>query len=362
MAFWKKKDEQKKKKSPAKEWLDAIVFAVIAATLIRWLFFEAYVIPTPSMERTLLVGDYLFVSKFHYGARTTSTPLQVPLTHQKVWGTEIPSYLEWIKIPSFRLPGISEVKRNDVVVFNYPVEFQYPNDLKTNYIKRCVAVPGDTLQIKNRIVFINGEKQNSPAGVQYRYILRTTNELNDRTLRKFKISDFVEINLNTYLVHINPDIAKVLEGQDFVKELVLYERTKGVAEGDIFPNETVFPWNADWYGPLMIPGKGITVDLTNPDNVVKYAFTIEHYEGHDDVSVKDKKLYIAGEPQDKYTFKQDYYFMMGDNRDNSLDSRFWGFVPADHVVGKASFIWMSRDAYAGGFDAIRWSRIFNAIN
>ena len=191
--FWKKKESHEEKpKSKVREWWDAILFAVIAATLIRWLIMEAYTIPTPSMENSLLVGDFLFVSKFHYGTRTTTTPLQVPLTHQKIWFTNIPSYLEWIKLPQYRLPGFTSIKRNDVVVFNVPPKglnenIDYPIDLKTNYIKRCVAVAGDTLVIKDRQVYTNGDLLENHPEVQFSYMVTSDGPINERNLAKFEL-------------------------------------------------------------------------------------------------------------------------------------------------------------------------------
>jgi len=180
--FFSKKDQaEKKKKGPVREWVDAITFAVVAATLIRWAFMEAFTIPTSSMENSLLVGDFLFVSKINYGPRTPKTPLQIPLTHQKIWGTEIPSYLEWIQLPQYRLPGFDDVERNDVVVFNYPKE-DHPVDLKTHYIKRCVAIPGDELEIRNNQVYINGELGENPERMQFRYYLFTKQAINQRVL------------------------------------------------------------------------------------------------------------------------------------------------------------------------------------
>jgi len=299
-----KKKKRQKPRSKAREWADAILFAVVAATIIRWLFLEAYTIPTPSMERSLLVGDFLFVSKVHYGARTPATPLQIPLTHQKIWGT---SYLDWIQLPQYRLPGISEVKRNDVVVFNWPVDFSYPVDLKTNYIKRCVGLPGDTLQIKDMVVYINGEAQPQPAGAQFRYYARTNQIINKRIWEKYRINEHHKVQ-GGYLVFTTPAIAKELEQLQFI----------------------------------------------NSVEVIK--------EQPDYADRGDSTLVIDGTPYTTYTFKQNYYFMMGDNRHNSLDSRFWGFVPHDHIVGKALFIWMSIDPQESLFRKIRWNRLFKGIH
>src|SRR5690606_13155023 len=219
--FWKKSEkdenEEEQPKSKFREWTDAIVFAVVAATLIRWLIMEAYTIPTPSMENSLLVGDFLFVSKFHYGTRTTTTPLQVPLTHQKIWFTDIPSYVEWIKLPQYRLPGITSVKRNDVVVFNVPPQelnegIVYPVDLKTNYIKRCVAIPGDTLKIIDHQVYINGLTGDNPPQMQFSYRVRARSAINERVLEKYDISEAEIVNRNgglvTYQMQLRPEVAK----------------------------------------------------------------------------------------------------------------------------------------------------------
>jgi len=360
-SFFTKRKKRKIPKSKLREWVDAIVFAVIAATIIRWIFLEAFTIPTPSMERSLLVGDFLFVSKIHYGPRTPKTPLQVPLTHQKIWGTEIPSYLEWIQLPQFRLPGISKVKRNDVVVFNYPPEFHYPVDLKTNYIKRCVAVPGDVVEVRNTQVYINGIAEENPPEMQYRYFLYTKERINDRIFKKYKISDFSrDLRGNGYYVFISPAYAGELETLPFITEVRLLERKKDEVEPRIFPDSRMFPWNTDFFGPLKIPGKGMTIEI-NAENLAKYRSVITNYEGHDNVQIEGEKLIIDGNVLTEYTFKQNYYFMMGDNRHNSEDSRFWGFVPEDHIVGKAFFIWLSLDPNESFLGKVRWSRFFNLI-
>ena len=351
--------KKKKYKSKSREWADAILFAVIAATLIRWVFLEAFTIPTPSMEKSLLVGDFLFVSKLHYGPRTPATPLQVPLTHQKIWGTNLPSYLDWINLPQYRLPGFSEVKRNDVVVFNYPPEYQYPVDLKTNYIKRCVAVPGDVIEITDMEVFINGEPGFKPPMMQFKYLVQTNENINDRVFKKHDISEKYRVN-GGYLIFATPEIAKNLSQETFIKAVEVLEAEDGEAELRIFPDASRFPWNVDFYGALKIPGEGTTIQV-NEDNMAKYRSIIEYYEGYDEVEISGGTLKIDGESYETYTFRQDYNFMMGDNRHNSEDSRFWGFVPADHIVGKALFIWMSLDPNENFLGKIRWRRLFNLI-
>jgi signal peptidase I len=377
--FWKKqtKETQVKPKSKAREWWDAILFAVIAATLIRWLIMEAYTIPTPSMEKSLLVGDFLFVSKFHYGTRTTTTPLQIPLTHQKIWFTNIPSYLEWIKLPQYRLPGISHVKRNDVVVFNVPPRelndnIDYPVDLKTNYIKRCVGIPGDTLEVVNRQVFINRKPNDNPELMQYSYLVTANDQINERILKKYDIYDYEIVgrpgNAVLYQMYLPVTTADELKKLNFIKDIHVatfngYEfatRTQKTVESNIFPNAKVFPWNGDFFGPLVIPAEGMTIQI-NEQTLATYGSTIKDYDHNDDVKIENGKLLIDGKEVQQYTFKQNYYFMMGDNRHNSLDSRYWGFVPEDHIVGKAFFIWLSLDPNEGFFNKIRWSRFFKMI-
>lgn len=354
----------KTKKSPAREWIDALVFAVVAASLIRWLLLEPFTIPTASMEKTLLVGDFLFVSKMHYGTRIPKTPLQVPLTHQKIWGTEIPSYSDAIQLPYYRLPGFSKVERNDVVVFNYPVEFEHPNDLKTNYIKRAVAVPDDVLEIKNGELYVNGEASPRPEQMQYSYDLIANRPLTLDFFADYGINpeSFLAFsNGSGYLIWATDQTVERLKSSPVVTSVSKRLYPAGENESGIFPQGSTFGWNRDNYGQLKVPGKGITFEMT-PENVIKYAFTIEKYEGHDQVEVKQGQLFINGEKVDSYTFQQDYYFMMGDNRHDSLDSRYWGFVPEDHIVGKAWFLWLSLDKYESMFSKIRWNRILKGIN
>jgi signal peptidase I len=363
-----------KRKSAVREWFDSILFAVIAATLIRWMFFEAFTIPTPSMENSLMVGDFLFVSKLHYGTRTPKTPLQVPLTHQKIWGTEIPSYTDLIQLPQFRLPGFSEVHRGDVVVFNHPTEFENPVDLKTNFIKRCVGLPGDKIEVRDRQVFANGVLVPSPRRMEDEYFVATTTAVNeDKVFHENDISDVSSytgtFNDTTqagepqgYYVKTTADIAEKLRKYDFVKNVNILKTPKDVTEPGLFPNSDLFKWNRDNYGPLTIPKKGETINLT-PENVATYGMVIGNYEGNEDVVVDKTSIKIGGKAIANYTFKQDYYFMMGDNRHNSADSRYWGFVPMDHVVGKAVFVWMSINPNPTSFfNKIRWSRVFRTID
>lgn len=369
----------KPKKGPIREWVDSIVFAVVVATFIRWLFIEAYMIPSPSMESSLLVGDYLFVSKMHYGARTPQTPLQVPLTFQKIWGTNIPSYIEAVQIPMLRLPGFSEVKRNDPVVFNYPNELNNPVDVRTYYIKRCIGLPGDVLAVKDQQVYINGSPAENPEGLQTTYLVYSKQKIKyDRVFYPNGIrgiertapqniggaspsesaEDFV------YLVHSNQEKIDKLKQYDFIYKTEKRTYPAGMSIGGIFNYGEGKGWSWDNFGPLEIPKEGVTIDLSN-ETLGKYAHAIIYYEHNDNAELKDGKLFIDGSAVEQYTFKQDYYFMMGDNRHNSSDSRAWGFVPADHVVGKALFTWWSIDdkqEWSNFFEKVRWNRIFSFID
>lgn len=361
----------KQKKSFSQEWFEAIVFAVFCATTIRWFFMEAYVIPTPSMERSLLVGDFLFVSKAEYGARTPKTPLQVPLTHQTIWGTSIPSYVEWVSLPFYRLPSLGKVEQNDVVVFNYPVDDQFnqradggyhPMDLKTHYIKRCVAISGQTLEIRNTELFINGERAEDPPLMQFVYFVDTDEVIRERVFEGYDIS--IEQSVTKvpggYFIHMPPEVAKKMETLPFVKKVTLQLEPKGTPEQDIFPDFKYFRWNKDNYGPLKVPARGMTI-MVNEETMAMYGSTILDYEGLEDVAIDLDKLIINGNQVSEYTFRKDYYFMMGDNRHNSLDSRYWGFVPEDYIVGEASFIWMSWSNEGSVLSKVRWDRLLKRI-
>jgi len=370
--FWKKPAKEKKPKSFVREWYDSIVFAVIAASLLRWSVVEAYVIPTPSMENSLLVGDYLFVSKFHYGTRTPRTPLQIPLTHQKIWGTEIPSYLDWIQLPSYRLPGLREAKRGEPVVFNVPKDLtdptERPIDLKTFLVKRCVAVHGDKLEIRNKQIFINGEMMANPPGMKFSYVVTTKDEINKRNLHLFGLDtdDYSYLGrtsdskLAVYTMLLTQEQLEKIKSTAFI---ISVERniSNDTPDPKLFPSLKSSVWTANNYGPLLIPEKGATM-MVNDSTLNVYGEIIQLYEGHKNVTIKNGELVIDGKQVSEYIFNQNYYFMMGDNRDNSLDSRYWGFVPEDHIVGKPLFIWMSVDKEADLLHKIRWSRLLNVIS
>lgn len=365
--FWtnKKNKAEKKKKSATREWVDALVFAVIAATIIRGLFIEAFTIPTPSMEKSLLVGDFLFVSKVNYGARTPVTPLSFPFAHHTMPVIGTKSYLDWIQLPYYRLPGLSKVKRNDVVVFNYPMEDFRPIDKQENYIKRCIAIPGDTLEIRDGVVFLNGKMEANPPEGQTTYQVKTKDGsgFNERTINEMGINknDYGRISPEgDFIFTLTKENETKMANFANVQLIKPAINSKGRYAEYIFPYDARLGWNEDNYGPIVIPAKGMTMPL-NAANLAIYKRAIEVYEGNK-IDVKDDGIYINGQKTDSYTFTMDYFWMMGDNRHNSADSRFWGFVPENRIVGKALFIWFSWDSNAPFFSKIRWSRIFDGIN
>lgn len=371
--FWKKKDPKAKKKSKTREWVDAIIFAVIAATLIRTLFIEAYVIPTPSMERSLLVGDYLFVSKVNYGARTPMTPLAFPFAHNTMPLFNTKSYSDLIHLPYWRLPGFSTVKRGDVVVFNYPQDTidNRPVDKKENYIKRCQGEPGDTLKVVDGQVYVNGKAAPVPPEGQTEYSIQATSDLgiNPQVFDDIHATKYQELGYYS----MTPEAAAKLKSSPGVKSVTPVLAPKGKIDSlfTVFPlkydpvfhlgsKPPVYNWNADNFGPVVIPKKGMTVKLDSLTLPI-YGHAIAFYENNK-LEVKGNDIYINGAKIDSYTFKMNYYWMMGDNRHDSEDSRFWGFVPEDHIVGKALFIWMSVDDNASFFSKIRWSRLFRGVH
>jgi signal peptidase I len=371
---FKEKYKKTLKKSTSREWTEAIIFAVLAATLIRTFFIEAYTIPTPSMERSLLVGDFLFVSKVNYGPRLPETPIAFPFAHHTMPLINTKAYWDIIKLPYYRLPGLSEVKKEDVVVFNYPMDadspLYRPVDKRENYIKRCQGAPGDTLSVVDAQVYVNGKAAPNPPGEQIDYTYTTSGmPLNPQVKEDLKISDYGNVEYST----MTKDAANALKGYSSVKTIHPNISPKGVSD----PNNPVFPnkypinvlqnkklpdykWNVDNFGPIIIPKKGWTVKL-NDTTFPLYERAIEVYEGNK-VQVVDNNILINGKKTDTYTFKMNYYWMMGDNRHDSEDSRFWGFVPEDHIVGKALFIWMSMDDNASLLNKIRWSRLFRGID
>lgn len=393
------KDMPKRKKSVVREWVDAIIFAVIAATIIRTFLLEAYTIPTSSMEKSLLVGDYLFVSKISYGPRLPMTPLSFPFVHHTLpLSKDKKSFVEWLKFPYFRFPGLNSIERNDAVVFNYPagdtlsLKFQSnvsyydlvrtygrrrvmtdkinfgeittrPVDKRENYIKRCIGLPGDTLEIVNQEVRINGIPNENPGKKQYSYKLRTNgNPINPKILERMGITDDPKIfSPSEYELILTEENAQKIKNFAIVKEIDKVIYPAGVWKPEVFPHDSAYKWNVDNFGPLYIPKAGDTLHL-NTKNIILYKRLIHAYEGNN-LEIKDGKIFINGLETDQYIVKMNYYWMMGDNRHNSMDSRIWGFVPEDHIVGKAVFIWLSLDKNKSLFRGkIRWNRLFNLVN
>jgi signal peptidase I len=364
--FLTKNTEPKPKKGFVREWLDAAVFAIVAATIIRTFFIEAYTIPTPSMEKSLLVNDYLFVSKMHYGPRLPMTPLAVPFVHHTMPFVGGKSYSESVKWPYKRIFGLSSIERNDDMVFNWPQDHENnrPVDKKENYIKRCVGIPGDTLEIRDRVLYINGQLGYKPKYQQFVYqvgMLPTGYDLGEDVkddLNIYNITNERNEIIPNYYSLTEEDVKNLQAVPNVIIRLadtVGGRMAKGIPQSDCFPMDTTnFKWNQDNFGPMWIPKKGATVQLT-PQNIALYKTIITEYEGHT-LDAKQFPFIIDGKASTTYTFKMDYYWLMGDNRHNSLDSRFWGFVPEDHVVGKAWFIWMSYDKHG-----IRWKRLLRGV-
>ncbi len=357
------------------DWVSSIVFAIVAATLVHTYFMQPYTIPTSSLEKSLLVGDFLFVSKFHYGARTPMTPIAAPMVHDSIPLTKFKSYLSKPQLPYFRIPGFQDIKRNEIVVFNWPtdtvrffrdrsnIHIDKPIDKKSNYVKRCVAVPGDSLEIKDGFIFINGERTVLPdrAKPQYSYRVITSKEFSYLSFKsRYGVTDGVSGQREAYLVNLTEENVKRLKNNPFVKKVERIIIPNGKYDSSIFPHDPEYSWSIDNFGPIYIPEEGKTVDL-NSKSLPFYKRIIEEYENNN-LTINEDEIYINGKLSTTYTFKQNYYWMMGDNRHNSEDARFWGYVPFDHVVGKPVFIWMSWDTNGKGLSKIRWERLFTTVH
>ena len=376
------------------EWVNAIIFATVVATLVHLFVFQMYVIPTSSMERTLLIGDYLYVSKVAYGPQMPNTPLSFPFVHHTMpFSQTKKSFSEAIKWPYHRLKGLKPIRRNDVVVFNFPAGdtvllenqnvtyydtlrsfeesfgkeegrkrlnekytvISRPVDKRENYIKRCVGLPGDSLEVRNGKVWVNGEPQEAIPGLQYNYVVQTSEPFTQYAIDNLGIREYSGYG-SGYYMNLTDELAEKVRGLSNVISVNRYIYT---------PNDEVFPqwgaprWSQDNYGPIWIPKKGDTVQLT-AENLPLFRRIIEAYEGHT-LEERDGRIVIDGKEATEYTFAMNYYWMMGDNRHNSADSRFWGFVPEDHIVGKASFVWLSLDAEKSFPANIRWERLFRKV-
>lgn len=386
------------KKGFVREWTDAIIFAVVAATIIRTFIMEAYTIPTSSMEKSLLVGDYLFVSKMAYGPKLPNTPLSFPFVHHTLPLTKsTKSYLEWIHFPDIRFPGFGHVNRFDAVVFNYPAgdtvstrwqsnasyyqlvreygrkrvwtdkrnfgDIIYrPVDKRENFIKRCIGLPGDSLQIKDREVYINGKMIHNPGRQQFQYRVFTDgSSINPKVLDKLNITEGGRTNQpGEFIYPLTIEARDGLAKLSVVKKIEVLNEPAGIRDPDIYPQNPNFDWNRDNFGPIWIPKKGATIKL-NPYNLALYKRAIRVYE-ENDLKIKGDNVYINGKLAKTYTFKMNYYWMMGDNRHNSADSRYWGFVPQNHIVGKAEFVWLSLDPNKSLLTGkIRWDKVMRVV-
>jgi len=367
-------DRSLKSRTELGEWVSSIVFAIVAATLVHTYFMQPYTIPTSSLEKSLLVGDFLFVSKFHYGARTPMTTIAAPMVHDSLPLTGLRSYLKKPQLPYFRLPGFENIKRNEIVVFNWPVDtvqrffdksnihIDKPIDKKSNYVKRCVGIPGDSLEIKDGYIYINGEKTVLPdrAKPQYMHKVITNGQLSAATLSRYDITEGGFYG-DYYLLNLTDENATKLKNNPLIKSIEKEITPSGTYNSRVFPHSNLYPWSDDNYGPIYIPEAGKTVEI-NTKSLPFYKRIIEVYENNN-LTVNGDEIFINGKLATSYTFKQNYYWMMGDNRHNSEDARYWGYVPFDHVVGKPVFIWMSWDSNAQGIaNKIRWERVFTTVH
>jgi signal peptidase I len=349
------------KKSKAREWLDAVLFAVVAASIIRGLLFSAYAIPSGSMEGTELTGDYLFVSKFSYGARMPITLLSIPFTEPQ-YGS-VKTYSDVIQLPYLRLPGFTEIKKSDIVVFNKPgdADLGVPVDERTTLIKRCQATPGDVLTIVNDQVYINGKAAPNAPKAQTSYtVITDSTQVNPQAMQDLNIEVRQTLGVNTYEMIIPVDNISQFKSFSNIKSVTPYIQPAGVYDPELFPHNSKFKWSLDNFGPITMPKKGWTVKL-NDSTLALYRRAIEIYE-HNKVDTAGKDILINGKKAGSYTFKMNYYWMMGDNRHNSLDSRFWGYVPEDHIIGKAMITFFSTDSTKDIFHRIRWDRVLKPIN
>ena len=364
--FWKKREKKpKKKKSEVRSWIDAIGFAVIAATILRTFLIEAYTIPTSSMEKSMLIGDFLFVSKVAYGPRVPMTPIAFPLVHHTMPIGNGKSYTEAVKLPYHRMKGLGEIERNDCVVFNWPAEtLGRPVDKKENYVKRCVGVPGDKIELIDAQLMVNDAPQEEPEGMkkQWHYNVSTKGTgLNPNILyEKYDITEGgYGRNKNEYNLTLTNESRDAIQNFTNVTSVKRQYEKGGIYADYIFPHDKNFKWNVDNFGPITVPAAGETVSITT-ENLSIYKDIIERYENNK-LEVVAGEIYINDKVATTYTFAMDYFWMMGDNRHNSADSRFWGFVPENHIVGKALFVWMSWDKNAKGLKKIRWNRLFSSV-
>lgn len=368
-------DRDLKPRTELGEWVSSIAFAIIAATLVHTYVMQPYTIPTSSLEKSLLIGDFLFVSKFHYGARVPMTTVAAPMVHDSLPFVGVKSYLKKPQLPYFRIPGFENIKRNEIVVFNWPTDtvqkffdksgghFDKPIDKKSNYVKRCVGIAGDSLEIRNGYIFINGKQSVLPDRAKPQYlhkVITNGQQLSPSTLKRYEVTEGRNFG-DYYVLNLTDKNAAKLKNNPLVKSITKELSPAGDYNSSIFPHSEQYAWSIDNFGPIYIPEEGKTVEL-NHKSFPFYKRIIEEYEGND-LTLNGDEIYINGKLATSYTFKQNYYWMMGDNRHNSEDARYWGYVPYDHVVGKPVFIWFSWDTNGEGIaNKIRWERVFTTVH
>ncbi|MEX1382043.1 signal peptidase I [Lutibacter sp.] len=368
-------DRSLKSRTELGEWVSSIVFAIIAATLVHTYIMQPYTIPTSSLEKSLLIGDFLFVSKFHYGARAPMTTVAAPMVHDSLPFIGKKSYLQKPQLPYFRIPGFQNIKRNEIVVFSWPVDtvqrffdtsnihIKKPIDKKSNYVKRCVGIPGDSLEIRDGYIYINGDKTVLPdrAKTQYMHkVVTKGQQLSGATLKRYGVTEGRNFG-EYYNLNLTDENAEKLKNNPLITSVTKQLTPSGTYNSRVFPHNEQYAWSDDNYGPIYIPKAGKTVAL-NSESLPFYKRIIEVYENNN-LTVNGDEIFINGKLTTEYTFKQDYYWMMGDNRHNSEDARYWGYVPFDHVVGKPVFIWFSWDTNGEGIaEKIRWERVFTTVH
>jgi signal peptidase I len=341
-------------------WMSSFVLAFVIILLIRALVFQTIVIQNYGMAANLIPGDWVLINKLTFGARLPETPLTIPFSTPRTTSTIEKNYFNWFTLPYYRIPGLKKINNNDIIAFNYPGEQDIPVDMRLVYVKRCVALPGDTLKISNGILYIN-KKRVEISDVQYEYLVKVkTKELSKSLINKYKLSEGSEIsNFGDYNLYISKEQAESLKKEKEIASVTRDRKYIGYDKSYVFPNDASLEWTLDNFGPVVIPAKGNQLSM-NRRNLTIYREIIERYEGHN-VSVINDSIYIDDKPLRSYFFKNNYYFVLDDNRDNSKDSRMWGFLPEDHIIGKVSIIISSFNPEASGFSKIRWDRTFKSL-
>jgi signal peptidase I len=338
-------------KEAIKEWIKAIGISFVCVIMIRAFFFEISPVSSPSMEKSLMTGDYMFINKLSYGPRLLKTLISIPFINQSY-------YSDVVSLPYMRLFGAPEVELNDVVVFNYPLEDEYPVDHRTYFVKRCVALPGDSFKIKDGLVYVNGKLIDDEKQLQFNYHIKSDKILDSAFVVKYNLNEGGKVSDNNdYSYTLTYDLEDTLRSKTYISVIQKNIEKKEMWDEFVFPFNSHYKWNVDNYGALKIPAKGDTVNLDTL-NLCIYERIISAYEGNT-LELKNGNILVNGELKTKYVIKQNYYFMMGDNRHNSQDSRHWGFVPEDHIIGRATRIVFSNDKVYQ--KRIRWDRLFQSI-